>query len=237
MKAIILAAGEGVRMRPLTENKPKPLLTVGGKTILEQIVSRLPEEVNELILVIGYLGQQIIDFCGEEFLDRKVQYVWQERKLGTYHALKICESHIEEGERFLMLFADDIHGGEGIEECLKYERALIVEETNEPWKFGIVELADDKSIINIVEKPPRLPAGRENPPSNLASTGVLLLDSRIFNYEADLHPNGEYYLTSALSKMLKDGHKVYAVKSTLWLPIGYPEDIQKAEEELEKFKQ
>ena len=115
---------------------------------------------------------------------------------------------------------------EGIAECLKHERALIVEETNEPWKFGIVELDDDMSIVDIIEKP-------ENPPSNLASTGVLLLDTTIFDYEADLHPNGEYYLTSALSKMLKDGHKVFAVKSTMWLPIGYPEDIKKAEEELE----
>ncbi|MDP3052212.1 MAG: sugar phosphate nucleotidyltransferase [bacterium] len=232
MKAVILAAGEGVRMRPLTENKPKPLLEVGGKTILEQIISRLPEEVDELILVVGYLGQQIIDFCEDEFLGRKVRYVWQERKLGTYNALKICEPHIEKGERFLMLFADDIHGGEGIEECLKYECALIVEETSEPWKFGIVQVNDDMSIIDIIEKPPRLPAGRENPSSNLASTGVLLLDTRIFDYEADLHPNGEYYLTSALSKMLKDGHKIFAVKSTMWLPIGYPEDIRKAEERL-----
>ncbi len=216
-------------MRPLTENTPKPLLKVGEQTILEQIISRLPGEVDELILVVGYLGQQIMDFCGEEFCGRKVQYVWQEKKLGTYNALKICEPHIEKGERFLMLFADDIHGGEGIEECLKYERALIVEETDEPWKFGIVELNEDMSIIDIIEKP-------ENPPSNLASTGVLLLDTKIFDYEADLHPNGEYYLTSALSKMLKDGHKVYAVKSTMWLPIGYPDDIQKAEEGLKDLK-
>jgi len=225
MKAVILAAGEGIRMRPLTENTPKPLLKVAGKTILEQIVSRLPSEVDELILVVGYLGQQIIDFCGKEFLGKKVQYVWQEKKLGTYHALKICRPLIEKGERFLMLFADDIHGREGIAECLKYERALIVEETKEPWKFGIVDLNNDMTINDIIEKP-------KKPPSNLASTGVLLLDTKIFDYEADLHPNGEYYLTSALSKMLKDGHKVYAVKSTLWLPIGYPDDIRKAEEKL-----
>ena len=226
MKAIILAAGEGVRMRPLTDNIPKPLIKVSGKILLEQIISRLPKEVDELILVVGYLGRQIVDFCGKEFLGRKVQYVWQEKKLGTFHALKLCQHLINPGERFFMLFADDIHGKEGIAECLKYERALIVEETKEPWKFGIVKLNTDNSIIDIVEKP------EKDPPSNLASTGVLLLDSKIFDYEADLHSNGEYYLTSALSKMLKEGHKVYAVKSTLWIPIGYPEDIKKAEERL-----
>ena len=86
------------------------------------------------------------------------------------------------------------------------------------------------SINDIVEKP------EKDPPSNLASTGVLLLDTRIFEYEAERHSNGEYYLTSALSKMLADGHKVYAVKSTLWIPIGYPEDIQKAEEILNESK-
>ena len=119
-------------MKPLTENTPKPLLKVAGKTILEQIVSRLPQEIDELILVVGYLGRQIVDFCGEEFLGRKVQYIWQEKKLGTYHALKICQHLFEPNERFLMLFADDIHGAEGIVGCLKRERALIVEETEEP---------------------------------------------------------------------------------------------------------
>ena len=108
--------------------------------ILEQIISRLPEEVDELILVVGYLGQQIVDYCGEEFLGKKVRYIWQEKKLGTYYALKICRHLLEPGERFLMLFADDIHGAEGIAECLKHEQALIVEETIEPWKFGIVNL-------------------------------------------------------------------------------------------------
>lgn len=215
-------------MRPLTENTPKPLLKVGDKTLLEHIISRLPNEVDEIIMVVGYLGQQIVDYCGENFLGRKMKYVWQEKKLGTFHALKLCEPHIEKGERFLMLYADDIHGAEGIKECLKYERALMVDEVEDPRRFGVVCVNDDCSIFEIIEKP-------ESPPSNTVSSGVLLLDSKIFEYEADRHPNGEYYLTDAIAKMLKDGHKFFAVKSSMWLPIGYPEDLQKAEEKLKNL--
>lgn len=228
MKAIILAAGEGIRMRPLTLKTPKPLLKVGGKPILEHIVSRLPDEINDLILVIGHLGEQIKDYCGNEFLGRRVRYVWQKEKLGTYHALKLCEPLIENGERFLVLYADDIQDTEGIRNCFDYERAIIVAKAEDPRKFGVVCLNNDNSISEIIEKP-------ENPSSNLVSTGVLLLDSKIFEYKADPHPNGEYFLTSAISKMINNGHQFFAVKSTLWLSIGYPEDIKKAEEFLGKI--
>ncbi|MFA5083829.1 MAG: nucleotidyltransferase family protein [Candidatus Paceibacterota bacterium] len=223
MKAIILAAGEGRRMRPLTLETPKPLLRVGDKSILEHIVSRLPDDVNELVLVIGYMGERIKDYCGDNFLGKKTQYVLQEKPLGTYHALKLCESLIGKNERFFVLCADDIHGKKGMDECLKHNYALLVAEVEDPRKFGVVRLNSDNSIAEIEEKP-------ENPSSNVVSTGVLLLDSEIFKYEADVHPNGEYYLTDALSKMMKDGHKIFGVKSTIWLPIGYPEDIKKAEE-------
>jgi len=229
MKAIILAAGEGIRMRPLTLKTPKPLLKINGKPILEHIVQRLPDEIDELVLVIGYLGEQIKDYCGDKFLGRKVRYIWQEKKLGTYSALKLCEPLIKNGENFLMLYADDIHGAEGMKNCLSHKCAIIVEEAEDPRKFGVVGLNSDNSISEIIEKP-------ENPPSNFVSTGVLLLDSRIFEYEADLHPNGEYFVTSAISKMLKDNHRIFAVKSTMWLPIGYPKDIKKAEEFLRKYE-
>ncbi len=229
MKAIILAAGEGIRMRPLTLTKPKPLLEVNGRPILAHIISNLPEEVNELVLVVGYLGEQIINYCGNEFLGKHIDYVWQKQKLGTFHALKLCEPFIRKGERFFVLFADDIHGSAGIKKCLDYQCSLLVEEVEDPRRFGVVKINSDYSITEFIEKP-------ENPPSKLVSTGVLLLDSNIFDYDAEVHLNGEYYLTSALSKMLKDGHKVHAVKSTLWLPIGYPEDLEKAEKALTNLK-
>jgi len=225
MKAIILAAGEGIRMRPLTLETPKPLLKVGGKPLLEHIVSRLPDAVDELILVVGYRGGQIKDYCGDNFLGKKTQYVRQEKQLGTYHAVKLCEPLIEKNERFFVLCADDVHGKKGMENCLNFRYALLTAEVEDPRRFGVVRLNSDNSIVEIKEKP-------KNPFSNIVSTGFLLLDSEIFKYKADVQINGEYYLTDVLFKAMKDGHKIFAVKSSMWLPIGYPEDIKKAEEAL-----
>lgn len=222
MKAIILAAGEGVRMRPLTLKTPKALLKVNGKTLLEHTISCLPKEIDELILVIGYLHKQIKDYCGAKFLGKKVRYIWQKKPRGTYHALKLCQRLIKIGERFLVLPADDLHGKKGIENCLKHRLALLVAESENPQKFGVVRLSRDSVITEIIEKP-------ENPPSNLISTAVMVLDSKIFKYKPKRHPNGEHYLSEAVSQMIKDGRRIYAVKATLWLPIGYPEDLKKNE--------
>lgn len=220
MKCVILAAGEGIRMRPLTLENPKPLLKVAGKPLLEHIVSNLPDEIDELVLVVGYLGEKIREFCGERFLGRKVNYVWQEKKLGTGHALKLCEPHLGDG-KFLMLYADDLHSREGLKKCLEHDRALMVAEHNEPRRFGVVSVDENGVVTKVVEKP-------ENPESNLVSTGAMVLDGKIFDYEPDIHPNGEYYLTSMFDKMIKD-YEVMAVKANGWFPIATPEDLVAAE--------
>ena len=82
MQCVILAAGKGTRMRPLTEHTPKPLIKVCGKPILQHIVEALPAEIDELILVVGYLEEQIRTFCGAEFCGRKVKYVTQGNSAG-----------------------------------------------------------------------------------------------------------------------------------------------------------
>ncbi len=221
MKCVILAAGEGQRMRPLTLETPKPLLKVAGKTLLEHIIGSLPPEIEELILVVGYKGEQIVDFFGEKFNGLKVKYVWQNEKLGTGHALKLCEPLLG-GERFMMLYADDIHGELGLRNLLKHELALASTLAEEPEKFGVISVAGDGKIIDIEEKP-------EKPRSNVVSAGAMVLDGRIFEYEPVRHSNGEFYLTDMVSQMLKK-HAIFAVKASSWLPIGYPEDLKKAEE-------
>lgn len=213
-------------MRPLTLEKPKPLLEVCGKPLIEHIIGNLPQEIDELIVVIGHKGEQIKKFLGENFNGLKINYVWQKEKLGTGHALKLCRSLLGR-EKFLMLFADDIHGKEGLEQLLRRDRAILVSEVDDPRRFGVISVDENSKIIDFEEKP-------ENPKSNLVSTGAMVLDENIFKYKPALHPNGEYYLTTMIEQMLRE-HEIFAVRSSLWISTAVPEDLKKAEEILNSY--
>lgn len=224
MKCIILAAGEGVRMKPLTDNTPKPMLKVAGEPILEHILNDLPDKVNRVILVVGYLYQQIHNHFGHYYRHLKIDYIVQPEKLGTYRALELCKNLLEDDEMFIVTYADDLHGAENFKKCAESDScAILALEADDPKKFGVVELNSEGVVMGIEEKP-------ENPKSNLVSTGVLVLDKNIFNYPARQHANGEYYLTDSIAQMIKAGHKFQVIRSNFWLPIGYPEDLGKAEE-------
>lgn len=230
MKCVILAAGEGVRMKPLTNETPKPMLLVNGKPLLEHILNSLPDEVDEVVLVVGYLKEKVLDYFRERFKRFGMKYVVQEEKSGTYNALKLCENLLKDGEKFLMLYADDLHGRKGLEKCANSEcLCMLVCEADDPGKFGVVEVDSKGAVVGIEEKP-------ENPKSNLVSTGVMILDKNIFKYPARRHVNGEYYLTDSIEQMIKAGHKFKAVRSNFWLPVGYPEDLKKAEKILNTKK-
>jgi len=223
MKAIILAGGEGMRMRPLTDDKPKQLVEVAGKPILDHILEALPPEITELILVIGYRGDQIRAHYGSEHRGRPIAYVAQTERKGTMHALRLCESYLKERERFLVMYADDVHGMDGLAACVASPAlTLSVLSVEDPRRFGVVETNAEGRIVDLVEKP-------ENPKSNLVSTGVFVLDKNIFRYRAARLLNGEEYLAEAVAAMIRDGRTFYAVPSSLWIPIGYPGDIERAE--------
>ena len=214
-------------MRPLTNDKPKPLLLISGRPMIEHIINALPKEIDELIVVIGYKGEQIKEFLSEKFQGLKVQYVWQKEKLGTGHALKLCQPYLGR-DKFLMLFADDIHGREGLECLLKHDCAILTAEVDDPRRFGVISVDELGRIINLEEKP-------EHPKSNSVSTGAMALDGRIFKYEPIRHENGEYYLTTMIEQMLKE-HDVFAAKSSLWISTATPDDLKKAEEILRAEK-
>ncbi|MCL5114672.1 MAG: nucleotidyltransferase family protein [Patescibacteria group bacterium] len=221
MKAVILAAGLGTRMQPLTNETPKPLLTISGIPLIERIIRAFPSEVSEVVVVIGYKGDQIKNFLGSEFLGKKIDYVFQEDPAsGTMEALKLCRSYLDGERKFFVFYSDDLIDGGTLKKMMGYDLAAAVAAHTEPQKFGVVIVDENEDIKEIVEKP-------EHPLSNIVLANGLLLSNDIFAYEPTVENGKEKYLSYALSRMVKD-HKIKAVMADQWIPIGTPEDLARA---------
>ena len=160
--------------------------------------------------------------CGTEFFGRKVTYITQVVPEGTAKALWLCKDFLR--ERFLFMFGDDIHGKDDIARVTSYTRAMLTFQTNTPERFGIVVRHPDGTLAEMMEKP-------NHPPSNMASTGVMVLDMHIFEFEVKVMKNNEFYLTDVIEEYAKK-YPMAVVEQRLWLPIGYPEDIIRAEQKL-----
>lgn len=226
MQAVIMAAGLGKRMQPLTLERPKPLIVVGGKPLIEHVLDALPPEIDEVIIVVGYKGEMIKEHVGDTYNGRKIRYVFQWMPAGTAHSLSIARPFIT--GKFLLLNADDILGAEAIAEAVKHPYAIMATPHEEPQKFGVIKKREDGTMEEIVEKPKEYIG-------NLVSTGAMVLDDKLFEYEAAKHESGEYYMTHPLGNLAKEV-PIRVVEQDLWIPVGTPEDIPKAEEMLKKHK-
>jgi len=222
MQCVIICAGKGTRMRPLTEHLPKPLIEVCDKPLIQHVVEALPKEVDELILVVGYLQEQIRAYCGNTFLEKKVTYVEQSDYSGGTGAALLCAKELLHG-RFMLMYADDIHGADALREAVTYEHAILAAMSDHPEDFGVLVKNDDGTMQSIIEKP-------QNPPSNLVNIGGFVLDTHIFEYEVAVSSDsGELYVTDMFTQYAQD-YPVQIVKQDLWIPVGKPEDIHKAAE-------
>ena len=221
MKAVILAAGEGRRLRPLTLETPKPLLKIKDKPILEYTLENLPDKVTEVVLVIGYKGDQIKNYFGPEFAGQKIKYVEQPQCKGTYNALA-CASQFLNNEPFLILVADDLYKKEDLEKLVRYPASVLVYETKNPERFGICLTRENGILAEIIEKP-NYPCG------NLAHTGACVLNRNIFSEPIIYGANSEELLAPMIGSLAKK-HPVKVVQASFWFPIGYPEDLEKAAE-------
>ena len=122
------------------------------------------------------------------------------------------------------MFADDLHASEDISRAVSYRRALLTATAEHPERFGVVVRNPDGTLAEIVEKP-------SHPPSNLVSSGVMVLDDRIFLFEPERPINGEYFLTEVIERYAQE-FPIAVVEEQGWVPIGYPEDIVAAEKKL-----
>lgn len=220
MQCVILVAGKGTRMRPLTSNCPKPLLHVCGKPILEHIVDSLPEEIDELVLIVGYLKEQIQALCGSEYLGRMVVYCEQENFAGGTGDALLRARDVLHG-KFLFMYGDDIHGSEALRKAVTCEHAILGTHSDTPERYGVLVPNAEGALKEILEKP-------KNPPSNLINIGGFVITESIFDYAVPVSDSGELYVTDMLTAYAQD-NPVQILEQKVWIPIGYPEDIEKAE--------
>lgn len=215
-KAVILAAGEGQRLRPFTVTKPKAMLSIAGKPILQYVVEALAQNgIREITIVVGYHREQVFDYfgTGEQFgID--INYVTQEKQLGTAHALGQVKKTVK-GE-FLLLPGDNLIDGDTIARFVTARpNALLVKTVENPSRYGVV-LTDDGLVKSIIEKP-------KEAESNSINTGIYAFTSDVFDFIED-----KLDIPDVLNAMLEQGQplRVQETEGT-WLDVVYPWDIVK----------
>jgi len=211
-------------MGPLTATRPKPLLPIAGKSILEHVLDAAAPYVDGYVLVVGYRSDQIRDHVGAAHQGHPVEYAEQSDQLGTAHAVGQAAPYVEDD--FLVLNGD-VHVTEGLVGDLASQSgtAMAVMPVENPSSYGVIE-RDGTRITGIVEKP-------SNPPTNLANLGLYRFTPQIFEYidDIELSERGEYELTDALEMALDDG--VSAVEyDGPWLDIGRPWELLEANSRL-----
>ena len=226
MQAIILAAGEGSRMRPLTSKRPKVMLPVCGKPILEQIVLRAKEAgVESFVFVVGYGADAVkLHFGDGSNFGVRIDYSVQDRQLGTGHALLAAEARAE--GRFIVLNGDVLPDAESLKSMTSIKGNVVAaRRVTDPSRYGVF-LEDGGYMKSVIEK-------SKTPPSDLANAGIYLFDREIFDdlKKTGMSKRGEYELTDGLNA-LASKEKIKIIEFKEWIEVGRPWDILTANEKL-----
>ncbi len=224
MQALILAAGRGTRMGALTETIPKPLLMLSGKTVLERIFETLPEEIDEVIIVVGYLGHTIQQKFGGQFGNKKLLYIEQEVLDGTAGALWRAKDLLKDS--FLVMNGDDICSRDDVRACaLSADWAILVQQFDEIGSMGKVLINEQGLVQDIVEK--ELHTGG---PGIANSANFFKLDTRIFSYPLVLRPGSdtEYGLPQTIVKAAQHV-PLHPIEAHSLIRLTEPADIERAE--------
>ena len=214
-QAVILAAGEGRRLRPFTVTKPKVMLSIAGKPMLRYVIESLAQQgIRNIVLVVGYRKEQIFDYIGSgEQFGVQVTYVTQDKQAGTAHAL--LQAKDVANTEFLVLAGDKLIEPDTIAELVRLEPpAMLVKRVDNPTRFGVVTV--EKGFVKSIAEKPRLPE------SNVINTGIYSFTREVFSFEEELD------IPDVINRMLIQGVSIAAVEAkATWLDVAYPWDILK----------
>ena len=213
-QAVILAAGEGQRLRPFTVNKPKTMLSIADKPVLQYVVESLAQNgIRNIAIVVGYRREQIFDYMGDgEQLGVNIVYVTQERQLGTAHALMQVKEAVE--DEFLVLPGDNLIDADTIAQFITIRpNAMLVKKVEDTTRYGVVTI-EGSMVRNIMEKP------RESD-SDIINTGIYAFTRGIFDFI-----DNELDIPDVINNMISQGYTINAWETDgTWLDIVYPWDI------------
>lgn len=224
LKAVVLCAGEGSRLRPLTFSKPKHMLPVAGKPILGHVLETLSQAgLNDVGLVVGHHPEAVQRYVGEgEQWGLTATYITQPQPLGLAHAVGQAREFVG-ADPFIVYLGDNLLE-DGIAEFVANfaagtsQASLLLKEVADPRRYGVAVLDDHQHVVRLVEKPLA-------PPSNLAIIGVYAFTSAIFDAIASIEPSarGELEITDAIQHLVKQQAEVSArVITGFWEDAGEP---------------
>lgn len=216
MQAVILAAGKGLRLRPFTENSPKPLIPIAGRPLIKYTLQSLPDEITEIIIVIGYLGEQIKSHLGNSWQGKVITYVEQTELLGTGDALFRAKDLLQ--GKFLALNGDDLYKKSDLEKLLQFNYSVLAWPSQTAYQYGLKTSPD--GYLQGFDKN-----------SGLTNCGAYCLNKDFFSYQLEsieVHSTTEYSLPHTLIKVAEQ-EQVKVIEATDWLPVGTPEQLKFAE--------
>ncbi|CAN5708208.1 sugar phosphate nucleotidyltransferase [soil metagenome] len=227
MKVIIPLAGKGTRLRPHTYTTPKPLLRVGGKTVMSYIMDDLRElGVDEAVFITGYLKERVEEYIKDEYSDFRAHFVEQPVQNGTAGAVQLAEPHIDSD--VLIIFVDTLFDADlSLVKRLPEEYAGVIwaKEVEDYQRFGVIVRDDEGNMKRIVEKP-------TDPISKLANIGLyyirdwkLLMEGIRATMAGPKGKTGEYYLTDAFQYMIDHGAKIRVEEVEGWYDCGQMETL------------
>ena len=221
MQTVILAAGQGTRMRPLTDRRPKPMLPVADRPLMAHTADAAVEAgASELLLVVGYEADDVRAYFGDEYRGVPVAYAVQAEQRGTAHAVRAARERLEGA--FAVLNGDDIYDPASVERLFEAAPAVGTYEVDDPRPYGVFDI-DDGDVTGVVEKP-------DDPPSNRVNVGAYVLPAEAREWlDVEASERGEEEITDVLARVV-DERSVRAVDIDRWMGVGRPWELLEANE-------
>jgi glucose-1-phosphate thymidylyltransferase len=227
MKAVIPVAGAGTKLRPHTYTQPKALFPLAGKTILSIIIDQLHEAgVNDFIFIVGYLGEKIQDYVKAKYPNLTCDFVYQNERYGTGHAIDLAKEIVGSEEVFIVL-GDTIAEYDLVEVLQSPYSMLGVKKVDDPRNFGVAEIEEDGFIGRVVEKP-------SIPKSNMALVGLYKIKEtdllfnclqKIMSRVVTVKTSESLSLTDAIECMIQSGAQFKSFKVQNWYDCGKKESL------------